>query len=120
LTGDLVWDSIGTFLNIGGLNLFTSANLTNMSMVGTDANLASLLSAGEAEIIVSFQQITTSPQQTEGCDELIGQIRCGGISTGSYSGTLTADVANVPEPGTYVMLGAGLVGLAMLRRRAVK
>jgi hypothetical protein len=31
--------------------------------------------------------------------------------------TLTADVGVVPEPGTMVLLGTGLVGAAMARRR---
>ena len=37
---------------------------------------------------------------------------------GSYNGTLSGlTVSAVPEPGTYAMMGLGLLGLAFLRRR---
>ena len=41
-------------------------------------------------------------------------------TTYAYNLTLTSisDVAPVPEPGTVALLGAGLLGLVALRRRA--
>jgi uncharacterized membrane protein len=36
-----------------------------------------------------------------------------GVSSGTYAGALTA----VPEPATFAILGAGIIGLAAMRRR---
>jgi hypothetical protein len=38
----------------------------------------------------------------------------------SYSGTLEAPPAAVPEPSTYALIGGSLAGLALLRRRAAR
>lgn len=119
LTGDLVWHSIGT-LGVGGtVNVFGSLNYTNLTLVGADANLAALLGQGGANVVISFQNINTAPLQgdpgTEDCSGLLGEIRCGGISTGSYSGTLESE--SVPEPASLLFVGAGLVGLGVTRFR---
>ena len=41
----------------------------------------------------------------------------GGPANRYYAGNFQFDAAAVPEPGTYAMMGLGLLGLAALRRR---
>ncbi len=43
----------------------------------------------------------------------------GGTYGVMYSGTVTDDLGSVPEPGSYVLIGAGLLTLALLRVRRI-
>jgi hypothetical protein len=122
LTGDLVWQTIGTFFTVGGLNVAGVLNYTNLTLVGADANLASLASSGGASVVVSFQNIAVTQGAAVGneeCSGLLGQLRCGGVSTGSYSGTLSA--VPVPEPGSSMLFFSislvGFAGVALRRQR---
>ncbi len=44
----------------------------------------------------------------------------GGTNSAILIGKITADIASVPEPGTLLLLGSGLVGLAFARRKLNK
>jgi hypothetical protein len=116
IEGDLTWVDIDDFGLNGFLNPFAVANIANLGYtVGSgDINLDKIMSTFGQTILVSFQfdRLPGGPQ-----GELIDRLYSIGGST-TYSGTFSTN--EVPEPGTYAMLGAGLVGLAMLRRRTVK
>ncbi|MDD3799957.1 MAG: PEP-CTERM sorting domain-containing protein [Novosphingobium sp.] len=61
-----------------------------------------------------------------GCGDKFGDSQCNGStggSTGSTTSTTTTSTSSgneVPEPGMLGLAGAGLIGLAMLRRRKAR
>lgn len=121
LTGTLEWDELSSLgATIGGLNGQAVINIVWTSFSGADPNLQALYDLGLARVVVTFQLIPTGPPADvvgEDCDGLVGQLRCGGIRTASYSGTL---VSAVPEPSTMLLSGFALLGLGGLLRRRSK
>jgi hypothetical protein len=97
LLADLDWLNIATAGTVGALNFLGTANLTNITYGGSNADLLHLFNNGGGTT-VSFQ---FSPPLS-----LTQLTRDGSVNSTSYSGT------TVPEPGTIMLLGSGLFGLA--------
>lgn len=103
-SGDLTWDTVSSFGTLVGLNLSGIGNLVNMSYTGTDPYLAGLASQDEASVTLSAQ---FTPART--LTELTAN---GRTFNASYSFAVYA----VPEPSTYALIGAGLVGVGLSLR----
>jgi hypothetical protein len=103
LTADLDFVSIFTFGATGGLNAGGSANLSNFAYGGTDADLIKIVNAFDKHIVASF---TFTPARSLDV-----------LSTTAGSTTFSGTFATgIPEPSTYLLIGAGLAALALLRR----
>jgi len=107
LTGTITWVDITT-LGVGGiLDLNGTVNLTSITYPGfgpgSSSDLASLAAAGSATDVITFQFAVA---------KTLTQLKTTGGST-SYSGSIDA----VPEPGTFALVGMGLVSLLALRLR---
>lgn len=100
LTALVQWTDVTTYGSGGGLNLTGMINLTDISYLGNNSDLATFAAAGAGEDVVSFQ---FTPAET------LQQLAATGGST-SYSGSLAA----VPEPGALSLLVAGLGGLVLV------
>ena len=112
LTGTLQWDDISTsFGTIGGVNYTGSVNLFDIQYSGTNTDLLSLAAAGSASDTLSFQ--FNSPESLSSLDST--------ATSTSYSGSLSAGMSPVPEPGSAVVLLAGLACFyGVLQCRKVK
>ncbi|MCL4794999.1 MAG: PEP-CTERM sorting domain-containing protein [Bryobacteraceae bacterium] len=103
LTADLEWFSLGTAGTSGNLNVAGQLNTTSVAYGGTNPDLLSLL-LGAITTVTFDPGVGTSPST----------LASESVTFASFSGSIQP----VPEPGTYALIGTGLVGLALWRRRA--
>ncbi len=103
LTGTLQWENISTFNAIGGLNITGELNLVNIQYTGTNADLAVLASAGQADDVLSFQ--FASPMSLSMLDVM--------ATNTSFSGS----IESVPEPGNLPLTGVAVVVVGLLSFR---
>lgn len=109
LSADLNWIDIATFGTAGSLNTTGSANLTNISYVGTNGDLLALANAGDGINTASFQ--FTSP--TSLTDLFTTRTS---VTSTSFSGSITP----VPIPAAIWLFGSGLLGMIGIARRRKK
>ena len=105
LTGTVQFGTITTFYTAGILDLTGAIDLTDIIYSGSNSDLQALAAAGSASDVITFQFSSPMP-----LDELVDT-----STNTSYSGTITA--AAVPEPETFALFAAGLVGWLALCRR---
>ena len=107
----LYW-TVGSDATLNG-NTFAGNVLAN-GLISSDGNLTlacgRLLSANSA-VTLNGDTISTS------CTEALGS---GGYDQGNSAGGGNGGGAPVPEPGTFLLFGAGLAGLVAFRKRSKK
>ena len=74
---------------------------TDLAYAGIDPSLLALLNGGN--INISFQSL--------------GSLSPTYLAANQFSSSFSGVINPVPEPGTYALMGFGLIGLAFIRRR---
>ncbi|RZL36260.1 MAG: DUF4394 domain-containing protein [Rubrivivax sp.] len=96
---------------------FNAPTITMVGALGVDslkANGFEILGNGQAYAALNVDAGTSLATGIYGINLGTGAATL----IGTYNGTLSGlTVSAVPEPGTYAMMGLGLLGLALLRRR---
>jgi len=106
LTANLSLLTVGTLGAGLALNLNGAPNLSNFSYSGSNATLQSFVTSPDAAIALSAQFIPPK--------SLTALTAAGAVNSSVYSGTIAA---TVPEPSSYLLLAAGLIGAAVSMRR---
>ena len=92
-------------VSLGGVTIFTSTASTNDQWVSESLNVSSILSSASGNsLVLEFDNYI--PGNFTGCCNALG------LDAVSLSATTA-----VPEPASIAMLGAGLLGLRLVRRR---
>jgi hypothetical protein len=116
-------DSSGQIYNLdsfpGGNNdlykLQPTALVGSYSSIGGVGNVGDIAFAGGSLFGISFNSSTPLHEINSANGALVSAI---GLSrSGEYVGLATLDGGQVPEPGTFLLLGGGLVGLLGYGRR---
>jgi len=96
---------------------FNTPTITTVGALGVDvlkANGFEILANGQAFAALNVDAGTSLATGIYGINLATGAATL----LGTYNGTLSGlTVSAVPEPGSYAMMGLGLLGLALLRRR---
>jgi hypothetical protein len=97
-------------------------SMLNLENTSANALTVSWTVSGVTSDGLSTWSAIFSTQITEPYQTFLAAIAAGGTVTDTYSATVdvTQNVSPTPEPGTLVMLGSGLLGMAGLIRRKVR
>jgi hypothetical protein len=114
LEADITLTSLDIQGGTGSVNASFAVNLSNIEAGGN--YIAGTSAIVDAFLISPVAVNITLNMAGEDMGELIGE---GEKVEGTYSGSVSS-VTPVPEPGTVLLLGIGLVGLVGLRRRLKK
>lgn len=108
LTADLVWVDIFSFGVTGGTNVNGSANLTNISYGGSNADLLALLNGGSGIQTMTYQ-FTSAASLT----------KLFTTDTSIKSTSFSGSISPVPVPAAAWLFVSGLLGLVGVVRRKV-
>jgi len=107
-TGDLQWVEIYTLGTGGTINAGGVVNLTNIVYSGENADLLALGSNGSVNATFNFVPALSLTYLTTD----------GYVKSASYSGSIAP--AQVTEPTSLILLGAGLIGLVLFGNKRLK